>query len=174
MELKGLTAVLVAAASFVPGASAAFVRATAVLPACGGKNLAGSFRVVRGSAGAGNIVYALRLRNSSHTACVVTGIPGLTLLDAERRKLATHVAPAHPGALAAVIVRLASGSSAGASARFSPDVPGPGETVTRACEPTAHWLRVSPEGGGALVVPVTPPTPVCEHGTMQVSVLTAA
>jgi hypothetical protein len=104
----------------------------------------------------------------------VTGIPGLQLLDAHGRKLATHQAPAHPGELTAVMVLLAPKRAAVATARFSPDVPGPGEPQTRQCEPTARELRVSPSGGGTLVVHVTPPTAVCEHGTMTLSVLTAA
>ena len=73
MDLRGLTAVLAASASLVSGASAS---AAVRVPACTGKNLTASFRVVRGSAGAGNIVSALRLRNRSRSTCFVTGIPG--------------------------------------------------------------------------------------------------
>jgi hypothetical protein len=76
--------------------------------------------------------------------------------------------------LTAVMVRLAPGRSARATARFSPDVPGPGEQVTGPCERTSTGLRVAPSGGGTLVAPITPATPVCEHGGMSLSVLTAA
>jgi hypothetical protein len=70
-------------------------------------------------------------------------------------------------------VRLAPGRTATATARFSPDVPGPGEPTTGPrCEPTAYLLRVRPNGGGTLKAPIRPPTPVCEHGGMTWSVLT--
>ena len=142
---------------------------------CTGADLSGTFSAVAGSAGAGNIVYALRLTNSSQATCTVTGIPGITLLDRRGRKLPTHPFPAHPGALTAVLVSLAPGESARATARFSPDVPGTGEPVSgRRCEPVAYRVLVRPNGGGALTAPIQPPTPVCEHGGMSWSVLTRA
>ena len=141
---------------------------------CPAGAVAASFRAVPGSAGAGNIVYALRLRNRSSAVCAVPPLGGLTLLDAAGRPLPTHAAPARPGQPRAVAVRLAPGTSAVATARFSPDVPGPGEPVARPCERTAHSLRVTLRQGAAVVARVTPPTPVCEHGAMQLSVLSAA
>jgi hypothetical protein len=128
--------------------------------------------VVRGSAGAGNIVYALTVRNTSKHECFVTGIPGVTLLGKTGKKLPTHVTPANRGALTAVMVRLPPGAKARATARFSPDVPGPGEGTIGQCEPTAYWLRVAPSGGGTFRSPIRPPTPVCEHGGMQITVFT--
>lgn len=144
-----------------------------MVAACTAAALAGTFDVVRGSAGAGNIVYALTLRNTSPHQCFVTGIPGVTLLDKHGRKLSTHVMPQNRGALTAVMVRLAPGARARATARFSPDVPGPGEGTIGQCEPKAYRLRVAPSGGGTLRAPIRPPTPVCEHGGMSWSVLTA-
>jgi len=146
----------------------------AVAPACAARDLSGVFAVVPGSAGAGNIVYKLRLRNTATRACFVTGIPGLRLLDAHGHALPTHPVPAHPRALTAVRVVLAPGRAAAETARFSPDVPGVGEQTIGQCEPTAHRLRVTPQGGGSLRAPIRPPTAVCEHGTMTLSVLTAA
>jgi hypothetical protein len=71
---------------------------------------------------------------------------------------------------AAALIRLAPGQRTKASARFSPDVPGPGEPTTgRKCEPTAYRLRVTARGGGTTTVVVSPPTPVCEHGQLQLS-----
>jgi hypothetical protein len=138
---------------------------------CTGADLTGTFAAVPGSAGAGNIVYALRLRNGSAAACTVTGIPGITLLDRRGKKLPTHPFPAHPGALTAVLVTLAPGKTA--TARFSPDVPGTGEPVSgRRCESVAYSLLVRPNGGGTLRAPIRPATPVCEHGGMSWSVLT--
>ena len=140
---------------------------------CKGSDLSGTFAGVPGSAGAGNIVYALRLKNTSSSSCTVTGIPGVTLLDRRGRRLPTHQFPSHPGALTAVLVTLAPGKTAKATARFSPDVPGTGEPVdgTR-CERVSYRLLVRPNGGGTLRVPIRPPTPVCEHGGMSWSVLT--
>ena len=138
---------------------------------CTGGQLSGTFAVVPGSAGAGNIVYALVLRNRSSSTCRLTGLPVVRLLGRTARPLPTHVTPAFRGALTAVLVTLAPGQRAKATARFSPDVPGPGEpTAGKQCEPTAFWLRVVARGGGATTVRVKPPTPVCEHGGLQFSV----
>jgi hypothetical protein len=146
---------------------ATLLASVALTQPCAGGDLSGSFAVVPGSAGAGNIVYALRLTNVSTRTCFVSGIPGLRLLARSGAALPTHVRPAQPGALTAVLVRLAPHGTARATARFSPDVPGPGEpTAGRRCEPTAYSLRVTPNGGGTLRVRVLPPTPVCEHGTL--------
>jgi len=140
---------------------------------CAASQLGGTFAVVPGSAGAGNIVYALVLHNVSHQDCFLSGIPGVTLLDRRGRRLPTHVRPAQPGALTAVRVDLRPGARARATARFSPDVPGPGEGTIGRCEPVAHTLRVAPGGRGTLRAPIRPPTSVCEHGTMTWTVLTA-
>jgi hypothetical protein len=148
------------------------VLAAQIAAPCKGSDLSGTFAVVPGSPGAGNIVYALRVKNTSSSRCTVTGIPGVTLLGRRGRRLPTHPFPAHPGALTAVLVTLAPGKTARATARFSPDVPGTGEPVNgRRCEPVAYRLLVRPNGGGTLSVPIRPPTPVCEHGGMQWSVL---
>jgi hypothetical protein len=137
--------------------------------------LSGSFREVLGSPGAGQITYSLGLRNRSAKTCFVSGIPGLALRDAEGRALPTHATFAGPrGMLSSVLVPLAPGRVATLTARFSPDIPGPGEPQTKACEPKATGLRVAVSGGGALIAPVSPPTAVCEHGSMQVTTLRAA
>jgi Protein of unknown function (DUF4232) len=148
--------------------------AAQVSPPCRAAALTGTFAAVPGSPGAGSISYALTLRNTSSHRCFVTGIPALRLLGRGGGPLPTHVRPVQPGALTAVRVDLAPGRSARATARFSPDVPGPGEPVAgRRCEPTAYWLRVGPSGGGTLRAPIRPPTSVCEHGSMTWTVLTA-
>lgn len=141
-------------------------------PPCTAAQLSGTFKAVANSEGAGNIVYALRVKNTSTHTCYVTGIPGVTLLDRHNHKLPTHPRPSQPGALTAVLVTLAPGKSTSATARFSPDVPGPGEQTIGQCEPKSYWLRVSPNGGGTLRAPIQPPTPVCEHGGMSWSVFT--
>jgi len=138
-------------------------------PSCRGAALAGRFAVVPGSAGAGNISYALRLKNVSAAACTVGGLPAGRLLGSRKEPLPTHVRAERPGARG-VPVALRPGQSVVASARFSPDVPGPGETGMGPCEPTAHWFRVAASGGGTTRVKVTPATPVCEHGRLFFSV----
>jgi hypothetical protein len=73
-----------------------------------------------------------------------------------------------------VLVRLAPGAKTKATARFSPDVPGVGETTVGRCEPVSYWLRVNGQGGGTTKVKIAPPTSVCEHGGMSWSVLSPA
>ncbi len=139
-------------------------------PRCAGSQLAASFTRVAGSAGAGNVSYRLALTNVSAAACTLTGLPQGTLLGKTGRALPTHVRAAFPGGLAAVLVRLAPGGTASASARLSPDVPGPGEPAAgRACEPVAYAFRLVAPGGGTARAAIRPPTPVCEHGQLLFS-----
>jgi hypothetical protein len=139
---------------------------------CTGSMLTGTFSVIPGSAGAGNIVYALRLRNRSRQTCFVSGLAGLRLLGKTGRALPTRVEPAFRGGLTAVRVVLRPGARSKATARFSPDVPGTNEPTNRQCEPTAYRVRVAaPPGGGTLIAPIRPPTPVCEHGHLSLSAL---
>jgi hypothetical protein len=142
---------------------------------CTAAQLGGTFSAIYGSAGAGSISYALRLRNRSRQTCFVSGLAGLRLLGKTGRPLPTHVVPAFRGGLTAVRVVLRPGARAKATARFSPDIPGPGEPQTAQCEPKAYKVRVTPPpGGGTLLAPVSPPTPVCEHGQLQLSALSRA
>ena len=159
----------------VLGALALATASPATVRPCVGSQLAGSFRVVYGSAGAGNIVYALRLRNRSWRTCFVSGLAGLRLLGKTGRALPTRVTPAFRPGLTAVRVVLRPGQVARADARFTPDVPGPGEPVGKQCEPTAYRVRVRPPpGGGTLVAPLSPPTPVCVHGRISLRALSRA
>jgi hypothetical protein len=140
-----------------------------VLPCTGGQ-LTGVFTVVNGSAGAGNISYDLRLRNRSKTTCSVLGAPPLRLLGRTGKPLPTNVIPDSP--LSARVVVLKPGAYAAATARFTPDVPGPGEPVNKQCEPTAYKVRVTTYTG-SVTLPVTPPTPVCVHGRISLTPLVA-
>lgn len=142
-------------------------------PACRGVQLSGSFTRIAGSAGAGQISYALRLRNHSSATCFVSGLPSLQLLDRSGKRLPTHVTPAFPGAGTAARIFLVGNASAWAEARFSPDVPGVGEPVAgKMCERTAYRVIVgAPPSSSTLIAPIRPPTPVCEHGAMHVSLL---
>ncbi|HVC25785.1 MAG TPA: DUF4232 domain-containing protein [Acidimicrobiales bacterium] len=163
LVLAGLGASVAAASA---GASA-----TSVAP-CRGAQLIGNFSIVRGSEGAGNVVYALELINRSATTCSVSGLPHMQLLGAAHARLPTHVRFAGIGSATAVLVVLRHGQPAWASARFSPDVPGVGEQTTGPCERTATSVRVTEAtASSAVVVPVRPPTAVCEHGTMSLTLL---
>ena len=73
-----------------------------------------------------------------------------------------------------MLVPLQPGGTASLTARFSPDVPGVGEQHPGACEATAYKLRVTPSAGGTATVAITPPTPVCEKGRLQLTAFTAA
>jgi hypothetical protein len=160
----------------VLGAVLALAASPATVQPCAATQLTGSFMQIYGSAGAGGISYRLRLRNRSPRTCFVSGLAGLRLLSQGGRPLPTKVTPAFRPGLTAVRVVLRPGHAAKADARFSPDIPGPGEPQTRGpCEPKAYRVRVTPPPGvGTLVVPVLPPTSVCEHGGMSLKALTAA
>lgn len=162
--MKSAAALLVV---LVAASGASIAPANTAAAACTGTQLAGRFVAVPGSAGAGNIVYKLVLENRSAAPCMLTGLPSGQLLGRYHNPLATHIRAANPGALTAVLVTLLPGEATFATARFSPDVPGPGEGRVGRCEPVAHWFRVRAQGGGVTIVPVKPPTSVCEHGTLS-------
>jgi Domain of unknown function (DUF4232) len=136
---------------------------------CTGQQLSGTFVLVPGSAGAGQIEYGLTLTNTSHSACYVRGIPKATLLGASAAALPTHVTAGGDGAPARVV--LEPGASAVAHARFSPDVPGQGDSQSGACQPQAHTLQVMPNGGGVTDAAIRPATSVCEQGTLNFETL---
>lgn len=141
---------------------------------CTGGDLTGAFRVLAGSAGAGQIVYQLTLTNVGQSTCFVSGLPVAQLLDAAGKSLPTHVIAARAGVGTAAKIVLAPGSTANARARFSPDVAGTGDQQTGTCQPEASTLRVTPNGGGALDVAIEPPTSVCEQGRLQFDLLASA
>ncbi len=163
------------AAALVAGAAAGPAGAAIpTTPACRGRDVAASFRLVPGSPGAGNVLYALRLKNTSARTCFVSGLAQLRLVGRKGAVLPTHLRAASPGRLTAVKVDLAPRGWATATARFSPDVPGPGEGGSRRCEPAAYRVRIAPPpGGGWTVGPVAPATPVCSHGSMTLTALVA-
>jgi hypothetical protein len=142
--------------------------------ACTGGDLSGSFDVVRGSAGAGQVSYALTLTNSSQSSCFVSGIPEVQLVGADGSVLPTQVSAAHPGQGTAAKIALQPGQSATAQARFSPDVPGVGDRQGGQCQPKAATLRVTMPSGGAVAAPVRPPTSVCERGSLRFDLLASS
>ena len=48
--------------------------------ACAGDAMSGSFNMIAGSAGAGNVSYRLRVVNASPVACYVSGLPQVQLI----------------------------------------------------------------------------------------------
>lgn len=147
---------------------------TTAAAACSGADLSGTFAGVPGSSGAGQTSYKLTLTNSSSSACFVSGIPDLQLLDAQGGALPTTVSAEQPGQGTAAKIALQPGASAAAEARFSPDVPGQGDSQQPGpCEPVAHQLKVT-IGGGSVTVAVSPPTSVCERGSLRMALLAAA
>ncbi len=158
---------LASVAALAAVAASAAPAAPAVGPSCTGAQLKGTFAVIPNSEGAGNIVYKLLLKNTSSTPCTVTGLPQGQLLGRKHNPLPTHVRAANPGALTAVLVTLLPGESTFANARFSPDVAGTGDSMSRRCQPVSYWFRVRAQGGGITIVPVKPPTSVCERGTLS-------
>jgi Protein of unknown function (DUF4232) len=132
--------------------------ATAVL-ACSGAQLAGTFNESPGGGGAGQIQYDLTLTNTSSTACTLQ-IRTVVLLNASGSRLPTKTFGALPAGL------LAPNASTSAPARFSPDVPGTGDSQSGACQPKAYTLRVAPTGSGTVDASIKPPTSVCERGTL--------
>jgi hypothetical protein len=132
---------------------------------CLGTDVTGTFAVVPGSAGAGQISYLLTLKNTSSSRCYVRGLPRATLLGASGSALPTRVAQGSDAARRRVV--LEPGAAAVAAARLSPDVPGPGDSQGGFCQPVAHTLEVTPNGGGPTEAPIEPPTSVCEQGTLK-------
>jgi hypothetical protein len=132
---------------------------------CTGDQLAGSFALVPGSAGAGQIVYALTLKNTSSRPCSLRGIPSGTLLGATGAALPTHITAAGAGGAKRVVLQ--PGASAVAQARFSPTVPGQGDSQSGTCQPTAHTLQLTAAGGGVTDAAIKPPTSVCEQGSLN-------
>jgi hypothetical protein len=137
---------------------------SAATTACTGAQLSGAFKEAPGGGGAGQIEYILTLTNTSSTACTVASPPKAVLFDSSGSQLPTHVTPLYG---TGPTVTVASGGSAKATVRFSPDVPGTGDSQSGACQPKAYTLRVIPRGGGTVGAPVKPPTSVCERGTLQ-------
>src|SRR3954454_23125563 len=93
----------------------------AVRAPCRAASLSTRFLKIPHSEGAGSVSYRVRVRNQGHVACTLSGRPGLRLLDENRHKLPTHVAP--DGRATPVLVILRAQQVAIADARFTPDIP---------------------------------------------------
>jgi len=130
---------------------------------CQGTQLAATFAEIPHSSGAGQIAYALAVKNTSSSPCSLQGIPQGMLLGATGTPLPTHIKPA--GSRGKLIV-LPPGASALAQARFSPDVAGQGDSQSGSCQPQAHTFQLT-AAGGVTEAPIKPPTSVCQQGTLN-------
>lgn len=147
------------------------VSTTAASPAlCTVANLQATFSVIPNSQGAGNEVARIVLTNSGSTVCQTYGYVGMLLLGANGAALPTDVVRV-PGTSNYPIINLAPGASASATARFSPDIPGTGDSQTGACQPTATSTEITPPDNTAHLIVPGPGTSVCEGGTMSVGPL---
>lgn len=143
------------------------------LAPCSSTDVAVSWGVVRGSQGAGQTSYALRVKNVSSVTCRIGGLPKLVLLNKQGATLPTKVSVACANCNEAVL-NLRPGISAWSDGRFSPDVPGTGENHRARCEPIAFDVRVTlPATIGSVVGAIRPPTSVCSHGSISLSYLGA-
>jgi hypothetical protein len=141
--------------------------------ACTGDAMSGTFKVVPGSAGAGQISYRLTVTNTSPVECYVSGLPQVQLVGANGADLPTSVIPEQPGADTSAKLVLQPNASVSADARFSPDVNGTGDSTTGRCQPNAVTARIA-FGGAPLDVAVKPPTPVCEQGQLRFKLFAAS
>ena len=124
---------------------------------CTGAELSATFDLVPGSQGAGNVVYALKITNMTSSPCEL-GIIGFQLLDKGGAFNPTNVTPLPPTSIGA-------NETLGYNARFSPDVNGTGDNTNGSCQPTSATLRID-VGEGSVQAPISPPTSVCEQGSM--------
>jgi hypothetical protein len=129
--------------------------------------LTAKMTLIKGSFGAGNVSYRLTLGNSGSGFCTGSTTPGLHLHGRNGAGLPTNVK--YSGRSTRLTIgRGADVLSASEKLRFSPDIPGPGEPTRGACEPKAFKIHVN-FGSASAVGAVSPPTSVCEHGTMRSS-----
>jgi hypothetical protein len=127
--------------------------------ACTASDLTGTFRIVEGSAGAGNIVYTLRATNASQGACTVSGFPTIFFLDSSGKVMPSktstngdHIA----------VVTLQPGDTATSQVRFSPD-------VTPCDAGTATTIRVELPDKTTFDAKIDPTTKLCGAGSLQPS-----
>lgn len=127
--------------------------------ACTASDLTGTFRVIEGSEGAGNIVYTLRATNASQAACTVSGFPtihfltsGGTAMPSKQGNSDAHVA----------VVTLQPGDTATSQVRFSPGVD--------PCDSgTAVTIRTTLPDGTTFDTKIDPATKLCGAGSLQPS-----
>lgn len=156
-------AALAGSASASPGSAAAVCRASQL-----------SVKLTGQDGGVGHLGAYVVLTNRGPAACTLKGYLGFRLLNARRAPMPTTVAhgtsylnPKDPGPR---LLTLKPGGRAKAWLEWS-DVPSGNEPLTKACEPTAAYLRVTPPGSTTGIV-VTFGEVVCGHGGLVTAALT--
>jgi|GEM_PF-1485778 len=168
MTRSGLSLLVVCAAALWLLLSAPASRGVGAAGGCRGSALSGSFTHVPGSDAMGHAEYSLWLTNGSSQTCTVAGRPSLQLLGRGGKPLPTDASPWHPWRTASAVT-LGPGGSAEATALVATDIPGRGDSHRPGgpCQPTSVQLRVSAAGDTSTLVPVQPPTPVCQSGAVS-------
>jgi hypothetical protein len=142
-----------------------------VIGPCVSAGLRGGFTLIPGSQGAGNVVGRIVLTNVGPAPCRTGGYVGMQLLAANGQPLPTtverEVASVQP------VLVVVPGASASATARWSPDVAGPGDSTSGQCQPTATATDITPPNDRTHLVVPGPGTSVCERGILVVSPLQA-
>jgi hypothetical protein len=110
------------------------------------------------------------LTNTSASSCTTFGYVGLLLLGASDTPLPTHVVRV-PGSQGAIT--LAPGASASAVTRFSPDIPGPGDSQSGTCQPVAQGTEITPPNDTHFVIAPGLDSSVCSLGTIDLNPLVA-
>lgn len=119
--------------------------------------------LVMPDAGAGQRYVMIKLTNRSTVTCALYGYGGLQLLDANRHPVPTRVHRIPP---AAHRLSLTPGASATSQLHWTA-VPGTGEPVSAACEPSPSFADVTPpDEVTSLRVPWTM-GPVCQRGAID-------
>jgi hypothetical protein len=115
----------------------------------------------------GHFEFTLRLTNRSARTCTVAARPSLQLIGRGGQPLPTQVALWPPGGPAPPLA-LRPGTAAQSAALVAVDIPGPGDSHRRGgpCQPAAVKLRIGTAGKTSTLVPVQPPTSVCQRGSI--------
>jgi hypothetical protein len=132
----------------------------------------GTWKQVVGSAGAGQVSADLAFQNASGHTCTVAGFPRITLYTASGTALSTTVTDVQAGTAGRLTVP--AGGWIHSELRYSPNIPGPGESQTGPCEPAAGYALVRlPDDTAAARAELTPPTSVCGRGAIQAKAFAA-
>ncbi len=169
MPTRALAAAFAGAALLVgAGLAAAGAAPATAAPPCDAGRLHATFTHIAGSNGAGNVAYELTVVNPTLRSCSL-GRPTIRLVGRDGVGL-----PSRSTASGARIV-LTAGRRAGASVRFTPDIPAATDNQRFPCEPLAYSVSVAFAGSpGRALGPVKPPTPVCQRGGMEIRSLRVA
>ena len=163
------TTAVAAGTSTTSGATTTTTTRPAIV-ACVASLLKGSFLIIPGSSGAGHVEARVVLTNVSSRTCTTFGYVGMQLLGASDTPLPTHVVRS-PGP--EPHLTLGPGSAASALARFSPDIPGPGDATSGACQPVAQGTEITPPDDTHFLVASGLNSSVCSRGTIDLNPLVA-